>query len=640
MRIRLNSHASKSLAALFIFALLICLSAKNANGFQQSLNLSGIVTDTDGNPCVEGKILLIHKSWPKGRFRQRAFDTTTDKEGKFEFPSQYKLGEKTAFLVTVVADGWAMASQYVVSSDGAEQDPFEFSLTKAVDKKFVIHDKNGKPLSGVQVFISQRTSASGDVCHVYGISKSKFHFLSNSKGEVTLNHFAVGDTVQLTCTKDDVSIGAKVKIDDGAVQGVPFFSKKGWLPESKKPEPAHVAWVKKNAVSFRSIRTDDTDFSDLQPLKKLIGKARVVQLGEQTHGDAACFENKIRLIKFLHQEMGFDVLAFESGLYDCQQSWNDFKTGGKNALSSAKLGVFGIWTGSKQTAPMWDYIAKKAKSKNPLELCGFDCQFTAGASLGLADDLEKLIDGLKTSEISESEKDQLLTQVRNLVSRLNPGGSKEEFDATANKISASLKKQVVANADEQRDRLFWTQEIKSLMAYADYSWTKETSSSSDGIMLRDKQMADNLIWMANKYYPDRKIIVWAASFHIMRNPPEIDVPGGSVDYSKMIQMGHLVHEALGDDVYTVGFTAFEGRAGSWNFGSRSLPTAIDGTFESICNEAGLENGLVPLDSKDEDAKWLKEKLVARPLGYTWMKASWGNHFDAMIFNKTMTPSTR
>jgi erythromycin esterase-like protein len=29
---------------------------------------------------------------------------------------------------------------------------------------------------------------------------------------------------------------------------------------------------------------------------------------------------KVRLIKYLHQEMGFDVIAFESGLYECFQA--------------------------------------------------------------------------------------------------------------------------------------------------------------------------------------------------------------------------------------------------------------------------------------------------------------------------------
>src|SRR6476646_1280732 len=88
-------------------------------------------------------------------------------------------------------------------------------------------------------------------------------------------------------------------------------------PQATPQREARVAWLKEHAVGLRSIDPADEDFADLEPLRKVIGDARIVQLGEQSHGDGATFHAKARLIKFLHQKMGFDVLAFESGLYDC-----------------------------------------------------------------------------------------------------------------------------------------------------------------------------------------------------------------------------------------------------------------------------------------------------------------------------------
>ena len=55
---------------------------------------------------------------------------------------------------------------------------------------------------------------------------------------------------------------------------------------------------------------------DLIFLKEVLKDKRIVLLGEQSHGDGATFEAKVRLIKFLHQELGFTILSFESGLYD------------------------------------------------------------------------------------------------------------------------------------------------------------------------------------------------------------------------------------------------------------------------------------------------------------------------------------
>ena len=181
-----------------------------------------------------------------------------------------------------------------------------------------------------------------------------------------------------------------------------------FAPEPIEVDETHVQWLKTHAIPIASVDPSQEDFADLEPLKELIGDARIVQLGEQSHGDGVCFETKTRLIKFLHQEMGFDVIAFESGLYDCRKAWEAYRRG-DNVMSAASDGVFGIWTGSSQTAELWNYIGRKVESDNPLELCGFDCQFTAAASQSyLVDDVRAVAQKYAAEKIGEEELETCL----------------------------------------------------------------------------------------------------------------------------------------------------------------------------------------------------------------------------------------
>jgi erythromycin esterase len=86
--------------------------------------------------------------------------------------------------------------------------------------------------------------------------------------------------------------------------------------EAPSPDSEKIHWLSEHAVPVRLIVPENEDFSDLMPLVQWIGGSRVVALGEVTHGDGAMFLAKTRLVRFLHEVMGFDVLAWEAGFFD------------------------------------------------------------------------------------------------------------------------------------------------------------------------------------------------------------------------------------------------------------------------------------------------------------------------------------
>ena len=173
---------------------------------------------------------------------------------------------------------------------------------------------------------------------------------------------------------------------------------------SEEKNVDRLEWLRNNTVPMRSIDPADEDFSDLMPLKDRIGKARVVFLGEQSHGDGSTFLAKGRLIRFLHQVMGFDVLAWESGMYDCRQM--------EAALHSTvpieeatDQGIFRLWGWSTQVRNVFEYARTTYATTSPLEMAGFDIQFsTASAPDRMQKEILDFLEHVDPSLLSSEQK--------------------------------------------------------------------------------------------------------------------------------------------------------------------------------------------------------------------------------------------
>ncbi len=435
-------------------------------------------------------------------------------------------------------------------------------------------------------------------------------------------------------------------------------------PVAPTPPDPRLEWLKTNAVRLRSVSPGDRDFSDLQPLKKILDGKRIVLLGEPSHGDGTTFLAKSRLIAFLHEEMGFDVLAFESGLYDCRKVDEALRKG-EDPVKAVRRGLFGIWSRSEQLLPLIGYLGREATSKSPMAVAGFDNQFTGNASYeSFVKDLEAYFLALGSKSMVGPEAEAFGGVVQKLIdgtweeqgSPLPPAAEQERFLARLGGLRNEVRAQVESppkakreGAPSAEENAFWLQMLASLDSIARVTWEPE-GTTTDGRLrtrkMRDRQMAQNLLWLANERYPGKKIVVWAATFHAARNLGKIDVGTGREElarsYRSMETMGDGVSKALGERIYTLGFTAFEGSIGNV-FQSRP-PEPLDppspGSLEELMARAGLENALVDFRNPPKGGEWLRQPLLSRPLGYTEMNANWGEIVDGMLFTKKMEPSRR
>lgn len=84
-------------------------------------------------------------------------------------------------------------------------------------------------------------------------------------------------------------------------------------PSAAQPTPEQTEWIKAHAIPLKTV-VAGSGFDDLQPLKQIIGEARIVGLGEATHGTREHFQIKHRLLEFLVEEMGFSIFSIEASM--------------------------------------------------------------------------------------------------------------------------------------------------------------------------------------------------------------------------------------------------------------------------------------------------------------------------------------
>ena len=179
---------------------------------------------------------------------------------------------------------------------------------------------------------------------------------------------AVGAALSISCsepTATPIPGDPEALLNDDQLETVPD-------PAAPAVDPQWEDWIRKNHRTIRSLSASRDD--DLNFLKNVIGSRRLVQLGESGHGVQEFSRAKVRLIKYLHEEMGFDVLAFESGLFEC---WKANELGDEAPHVTMGRCIFGVWY-TEDVYELFEYLKETRKTSRPLILAGFDVQLSNG----------------------------------------------------------------------------------------------------------------------------------------------------------------------------------------------------------------------------------------------------------------------
>lgn len=296
----------------------------------------------------------------------------------------------------------------------------------------------------------------------------------------------------------------------------------------------------------------DGHFSNLETLNKNFEGVRVVTLGEQTHFDGATFDEKVQLVKYLHEKLGFNILAFESGYFDCTKAAELLATG--NSKGILKEAVFGVWD-NKSLTELEEYILYTKKTSAPLIVTGFDAQFSGSLSKKyLFEDLSAFLKNIGASEIINDPdwinfESALQRQIKYSNFYKKPSTIDTCLIGKFSRKISDLIPNYASAANENRNE-FWLKVVSNLKSDSKRRFSNEN--------FRDSIMAENLLNLVEQKFKNDKVICWGATSHFIYNQKAIK----SKEYETLIPMGEYLRQKLKKSLFTVGFTSYQGKSGS------------------------------------------------------------------------------
>jgi erythromycin esterase len=409
---------------------------------------------------------------------------------------------------------------------------------------------------------------------------------------------------------------------------------------------AVVEWVTEHALPLTTVEAG-SGFEDMEPLVELIGDARIVSLGESTHGSREFFQLKHRMLEFLVERMGFTVFGIEASYPDCV-AINEYVEHGVGDPAAALHGQ-GFWTWDTEEVLaliewMRVYNADPAH-ENKLRFYGVDMQVSSSALGGalayvrsqdaeLAEALGADLEPLARSTIFADYAK--LTDGQRQGLELGMLGLLEFFDLGRETLVANT------SADE------WERARQHAVVVGQAS---ELMAGTSGNNWRDRCMAENTTWVLEQEPAGTRIVLWAHNGHIKEDGP----PEGYA------MMGHFLDQAYGDEHLSFGFGFHHGgfqamavprEEGDTGPGLRPFevgpPTA--GTVGEVLGEAGP--GIFALDLRLHEeagpvAEWLSTTKRMRSIGAIYSHATaerWyrptilAEQFDALLFVAETTPA--
>ncbi|HET7232042.1 MAG TPA: erythromycin esterase family protein [Longimicrobium sp.] len=415
-------------------------------------------------------------------------------------------------------------------------------------------------------------------------------------------------------------------------------------PTPPAPEvPAEAtAWLKANAIPFNTSQAGGPN-ADLMPLKNIVGSARIVSLGEATHGTREFFEMKHRVFEFLVREMGFTTFAMEAEWAESARM-NEYVQTGRGDPEVLLTGLY-FWTWD--TREVLDLIQwMRAWNADPahtrkVRFAGVDAQFPTLAMDTVVAYLRGANPADPSAAIAANERYACLRPYS------NDSRGVTHFSYTS--LTAAVQQECRARVQQVYDDILANRvTLEAATSPAGYAYALraarlavqgEDVRSEREPGSRDRYMAENATWWLDQAGPEGKVMIWAHNAHVSTVVP---------------WMGSHLRARFGAEMRVLGFRFYQGTFNAVNldaqsFGAHTFGPAPAGSYESYFHSAGLPRFILDLrvDTSTPATSWLAGPRLVREVGccvrpslpnFANQTMSLPSAYDAIIFFDNTTPS--
>lgn len=364
--------------------------------------------------------------------------------------------------------------------------------------------------------------------------------------------------------------------------------------------------------------------SAVEPLLQKIGNARIVMLGESSHGTHEFYAYRNYITRKLIEEKGFNAVAVEGDWPDCY-TINRYVKGYENSERSATemLHTFNRWPtwlwANHETANFIKWLrghnaglARDAKAGfygldlySLWESMEHIMQYLVSndpSSLRLAEDAFKCFepyrkqDGVGYARATHIVPDLCQKEVVDLLGQIRKKLPVYDGDHE-NVLNLEQNAHVVANAEDY---------YRTMVQGGPHSWN-----------LRDKHMADTLNRLMDFHGPDSRIVVWAHNTHIGDARATDMVDEGMFNLGEIARIRHHIK-----GVVLVGFGSYQGTvlaARKWGADMEiiDLPPARPGSWEHYMHETGEGDKLMFMDKMIDDTMMMETHFDHRAVGVVY-----------------------